>query len=934
METEATPVCAIGFEVLIDKQNYMYWSARVKTYLIAHDLWDIVAKGREPQKQEDDEAVCRVWRRKNSMALHLIQISCGQAAYSKIQKESSAKKAWDALAKEYDTQNNTNPGKDNNIGRAPHLGHEHREPLHHAVRSGNWDKVKEFLDSRHNAVSEKITHKGETALHVAVISGHAQIVDKLVELMPEKSLEIVDNGGYTALHHAVTRGKYLHAESMLKKNMKLATLRNPKGNIPVVSAFCQGEIDTARFLYYRIPVEEIVREEDHNAATLLTHAIYTSNLDIAWDLLKRSPDLALALDKDGDSPLLALASMPNLFGNGNRLRFWKRWIYKCCINIQWDCASDIGVVLDMPQTEKGQKDELKTVRPVYDKIIASFHDHDMKVAARLRHLASVARNFLGIDELYMMKLNHKISNELLLRMCEHISTLNSQQKRKGRVYTALIRATKKGMFEFVSMMLKEDQTLVWTKDAKFRNLILLAILHRQAEIVSLIFELDQKGSLSCNLDDDNNSMLHMVGMSADSTMLNRIAGAALQMQKELQWFKEVEEIVHPTVKEAENSDSLTARELFTKNHKTLLKEGERWMKDTATSCTVVGALIVTIMFAVAFTVPGGNNQDTGLPILANNKFFKIFIICDTLSLFSSSTSVLMFLGILTSRYAEDDFLESLPRKMIIGLSTLFFSIVTMMMAFSFALYTLLPKQPWIFFPATCLASVPVTLFLLLQTPLLFDMYKSTYISSILDRKSVTLRCELTLPIRRQEHDSTKAQKQIEPIRDRANGVESYRLSVNDQDPQTGSFVAEAFMVQLVEIGGIASVLEPGPEGALTRRFARRAVVAVEEASRPSTSALEAPMEMGALAVPPPWMTQLFADFDSRVGATMKATLQPFERRMQSMEEQLKELRTAFDGECTVTMLRNKSVVAQMADVSEQLEEIKKTLDDFKMEADP
>ncbi|KAB1220351.1 hypothetical protein CJ030_MR3G009811 [Morella rubra] len=125
----------------------------------------------------------------------------------------------------------------------------------------------------------------------------------------------------------------------------------------------------------------------------------------------------------------------------------------------------------------------------------------------------------------------------------------------------------------------------------------------------------------------------------------------------------------------------------------------------------------------------------------------------------------------------------------------------------------------------------------------------------------------------------------------------------------------------------------GQEGALTRRFARRAA-AVEEASRPSTSASEAPMETGAPTVPPPWVAQLFADFDSRVGATMKATLQPVERRMQSMEEQLKELRTAFDGECTVTMLRNKSVVAHMADVNEQLEEIKKTLDDFKMEADP
>ncbi|KAB1220495.1 hypothetical protein CJ030_MR3G015748 [Morella rubra] len=74
----------------------------------------------------------------------------------------------------------------------------------------------------------------------------------------------------------------------------------------------------------------------------------------------------------------------------------------------------------------------------------------------------------------------------------------------------------------------------------------------------------------------------------------------------------------------------------------------------------------------------------------------------------------------------------------------------------------------------------------------------------------------------------------------------------------------------------------GQEGALTRRFARRAAAAAEEASRPSTSASEAPMETGAPAVPPPWVAQLFADLDSRVSATMKATLQPVERQMQSL----------------------------------------------------
>ena len=187
----------------------------------------------------------------------------------------------------------------------------------------------------------------------------------------------------------------------------------------------------------------------------------------------------------------------------------------------------------------------------------------------------------------------------------------------------------------------------------------------------------------------------------------------------------MEGIVPPRVHVKLNKDGLTPRELFTKNHNDMRKEGEQWMKDTATSCTVVGTLIVTIMFAAVFTVPGGNDQNNGFPIFLNKKLFMVFIVSDALSLFSSSTSVLMFLGILTSRYAEEDFLKSLPKKMIIGLFTLFFSIATMMTAFSAALFLMLHEQSWIFKPVICLASIPITLFVLMQFPLLVSMAIST-----------------------------------------------------------------------------------------------------------------------------------------------------------------------------------------------------------------
>ncbi|XP_035545906.1 ankyrin repeat-containing protein ITN1-like [Juglans regia] len=235
-------------------------------------------------------------------------------------------------------------------------------------------------------------------------------------------------------------------------------------------------------------------------------------------------------------------------------------------------------------------------------------------------------------------------------------------------------------------------------------------------------------------DSSSNTILHMAGMLTEHTPIDHIRGAALQMQREVQWFKEVEHICPLSCKERLNRDGLTPKQLFTATHQKLKERGEKWMKGTATSSTVVGALVITITFAAAFTIPDGNNQDTGLPILLDNKLFKIFMVTNTMSLFSSSTSVLTFLGILTARYAEEDFLTSLLKRMIIGLFTLFFSITTMMIAFSSALLLILRGQIWFVAPIIGLAGVPIILFALMQSRLLFDMVVSTYGPGIFDRK--------------------------------------------------------------------------------------------------------------------------------------------------------------------------------------------------------
>ncbi|XP_024018092.1 ankyrin repeat-containing protein NPR4-like [Morus notabilis] len=341
---------------------------------------------------------------------------------------------------------------------------------------------------------------------------------------------------------------------------------------------------------------------------------------------------------------------------------------------------------------------------------------------------------LDVKHIYKTKLAHFQYLELLSIMCKAIENASDgEQINNAGVHDAIREAVYKGNVEFIIKITNANPELVWTPRLA-RSLFMLAIELRQAEVLSLIHGVPDIQVIACSIDPDTkNNMLHRAASIPSSKILDLIpGGAALQMQRELQWFKEVGSIVTPAQHILTNKNLLRPQQLFTENHKDLVIAGEKWMKDTSGSCSVVGALIVTITFAAAFTVPGGNDQNIGFPIFRNKKLFKVFFISDAISLFSSTTSVLMFLGILTSRYAEEDFLKSLPTKMIIGLSTLFFSIATMMIAFCAAVSVMLPET-WIALLVCLLASVPIASFVRMQFHLLVDILMSTYGPSIFKR---------------------------------------------------------------------------------------------------------------------------------------------------------------------------------------------------------
>ncbi|KAK9714962.1 hypothetical protein RND81_06G133700 [Saponaria officinalis] len=328
----------------------------------------------------------------------------------------------------------------------------------------------------------------------------------------------------------------------------------------------------------------------------------------------------------------------------------------------------------------------------------------------------------GEESKEALELTHTLWTEVIQQKREDISISIRQPWRLLFVAACL------GKVEFLTLLIHSYPDLIWKVDENGYSIFHMAVINRQVEIFTLIHEIGAiKNLIATYKDKRGNNMLHLASKLAPLSRLSCVSGAALQMQRELQWFEAVKEIVRPEYTEAENKYNKTPEALFSEEHETLRKQGEEWMKKTAESCALVAALVATMVFTAAFQLPGGLNDNTGSPILVKKTPFVVFAMSNAVSLFTSTASILVFLSILTSRYAERDFLMSLPQKLMMGLILLLISIATMVVGFTVTFFiTFREGLKWPPITIAILASVPVTLFTLQQFPLLAELYYSTY----------------------------------------------------------------------------------------------------------------------------------------------------------------------------------------------------------------
>ncbi|KAI3866517.1 hypothetical protein MKX03_032732 [Papaver bracteatum] len=653
--------------------------------------------------------------------------------------------------------------------------HIFESSLFEAAKSGDWRKALEFF--KKNPLLEKTNENCKIALRIAVLNDRLPFVKEFVKDLSPKALEhkIKDNG-FTALHTAAAYGYSEIAKVLVTKNPNLTQIRDKKGRVPLllaIQAVTLGQKATVRYLYSVTKDEEPSSSpfSGTDGAKLLCTAIDANFYDIALLILKKNPELLTKkqLITGYNDPLKPVHNPCALAGA--KLKWWQRYIYsRINVDIDSTCNHDSQAdeqnsskiqTLCPPRLSKGWKC-IGFWYPIQSRI-GALNGTEGEGDVENPQQISEGNQVCGINTLMSLvyrvcikkcirkqKLMHIQALELIKEMFDqlHKTMTKSQVLEFFNKNSIMIKkAIKHGTIEIVEEFLTKFPYLIWN-DLGGQTMIQMAVAERNEKIFDLICKFSGKEmmDLISRKDTTGNTLLHHVAKLAPPIPLNSVCGSALQVQRELQCYKGVESIIPEADKDRRNKEGQTAQQLFTEAHKDLVVQGGEWMKNISEACMVVAALIATVAFAAVFTAPGGYVSDSsspknGTPVFLGTKSFTAFAIADSLALFSSISSVLMFLAIYTSRHAEQDFYRSLPQKLIIGLTTLFISMATIMVSFGASLFIMLRHRfAWAPYPIAVLSCVPLILFASLQLPLFVEMVHSTYCHSLFRKQRYVRPC--------------------------------------------------------------------------------------------------------------------------------------------------------------------------------------------------
>ncbi|XP_022897818.1 uncharacterized protein LOC111411525 [Olea europaea var. sylvestris] len=579
-----------------------------------------------------------------------------------------------------------------------------KEDLYQALKDGKWQIIDQMIhDHPDEAFKAKLNKNGDKLLLWAINERKWWLMSRLVKITREhlaESLAETDDFGNTALHLAANIGRVEEAKKIVRAKKELLKYPNRDKFLPIQLAAGREPANAYKMTSYLFEVSK----EDETSSELLKnfpwvmHSLVTAGFyDLALDLFKYKEDEKGDPIRDLELDILEkMASDPGGFKSSCRLNFWESLIYS---------------YLSIPS-----KHISRTKHSTYAVYKAKFWNV----------LAQVL--MLNIEDIPALKWKHQCALQLFESLCKIADETGYPLEK-----TFLLGA-QNGIEEIVRTIIDSYPTAI-KNEGRHRTAFHVAVMYRHVKIFKMLYEKNiRNGQYLRMLNEKEKSVLDFVEEAGHQAGIGTDSGVVFKMQRELQWFMKMTELVKFKKSPKKENPELDLPEIplvsFEEHHADMAAKDKEWMTGMANASSVAASLIATVAFAAAFQVPGGNHS-TGIPNFSNEGFFKVFAISDALALFFSITSVLSFLSIYTSRYKVRDYLFDLPIRVIVGLISLFFSLICLVMAFSCTLFLVFAKKNVLLLtPIITLSCIPVILYVILQLPSLVTMIRSTFYSDI------------------------------------------------------------------------------------------------------------------------------------------------------------------------------------------------------------
>ncbi|WJX56313.1 hypothetical protein P8452_41981 [Trifolium repens] len=489
------------------------------------------------------------------------------------------------------------------------FGQQHKD-LSSKVARG--DYIENIINSNSDV---RVTSRasGRTLLHIAVFAGNVDNAKMLIKKGRERLLLMQDKDGNTALS-LVARytGNTDMAKCMIEtkhgSGEKLLEIQNKENIFPILMAAANGHRELTTYLYSQtLPKSKLFEETDSQYRILLLSLCITAEIfDVALKLLIRYKDLPkeslslynfsvpkllreplslpnkiLELDSNQQPipnkflALVALAKLPSAFPSGNQFNRREQFIYdilsvekefKDMYHIP-DISNFVQMVTHIAIDDNERPQRILSVGwfgfgtrilnyllfvmcfgwRFFKLLFSMFLVWPVKLLGVI--LLGIAYMFIqsfkflnifGVRRLYNMKYSHYEVIGILSYFCQSIREFNDLQLKEASAYEGMLHGAQHGIIEFINAMRMANPEFLSAVDSCHRGIFSYAILHPQ------------------------------LGHSSDRYTRS---GAALQMQREIQWFKALEDLVNPRFKEAKNVDGMKPYELFTENHEELVKAG-------------------------------------------------------------------------------------------------------------------------------------------------------------------------------------------------------------------------------------------------------------------------------------------------------------------------------------------------------------------------